>query len=311
LISRLLGFYLIFFGALGLGLALSRWKAWSPKIMRFSILLVEGPIFAYSFWNLDWDNLRQFAPIPALSVLAIVITSVLAPLWARRLLPGEPRAQGSFVLAAAYSNIGNTGGLFLCYLLYGLPGLALGSLFLLPYPLMIFTLGFGMAHGYARAKRLRWRDYLLNAGQNPLSVVSLSFMALGFLLNRLGVPCPAGLAPVADVFIRLNLGISCVAIGMTLSLGGLFRPWKPVAAVGVIKFLLTPLVSLLAALAWYGSFAPLPVKIILIQAAMPPAMYAVITANLFGLDRDLANSLWLSNTLLLVPVAAGLFLLLG
>lgn len=306
--TSLLWFYGIFGGALALGLSLRRWQAAAPGLMRLNILALDTPLFFYSYWSLDLARARLYAPIPVIAAILVAATLWLSPLWARRLLP-DRRSQGSFVLAAAFSNIGTTGGAFLCYLFFGLEGLAQGYLFLLPYPILVFTLGFSAARHYAGAGRLRPHEYLTHLASNLISLVPLLAIAAGLALNFAGVRPPSGLGPWVDAFIKLGLGSMCLAIGMTLNPRELLPPARVLAAGAAIKFALSPALGLVLALAAYGSLAPLPSRIILIQSAMPPAIYAVITATLFDLDRRLVNALWLSLSLALLPLAALLALI--
>lgn len=303
-------FYLLLYGALGAGLLLRSQRRAAPSLMRLTIILIDAPLFFYSFWILDLAQVRRFAPIPILATILVLLPLWLAPLWARRLLPTKA-SQGSFILAAAFSNIGTTGGAFICYLLFGLQGLALAYLFLLPYPIIIFTLGFGMAKQYACDCRLRPKDYFLNIVTNLFSLIPLLAIALGLTVNALGFKPLPGLASLADIFIKLGLGIMCLAIGMTMHPRYIFTPVKPILAMGTIKFFILPLAATALILVTYGSFHPLSAKVIFIQAAMPPAIYAVITANLYGLDRNLVNALWVSSTLFLIPVAALLLFFMG
>ncbi|MBN1595205.1 AEC family transporter, partial [candidate division FCPU426 bacterium] len=298
----------LFFGALGLGLALHPWRRAASFIMRCIVLLFDTPLFFYAFWTVDLNKVLFYAPVPLLAVLLVLLTLWLSPGIARRVL-ANPSAQGVFILSAAFSNVGTTGGSYICYLLFGLPGLALGYLFLLPYPILIFTLGFSTAKHYASSSRLSWRGHLANITGNIFSLLPLSAIALGLVLNSSGFIPPRGLALAADIWIKAGLGLMCLAIGMTLTLQNLFRPWRALLWLGVIKFLFLPAAALVFLLLVYGSLTPLPAKVILIQAAMPPAMYAVITANLFGLDRELVNSLWFSTTVMLIPLAGIFFLL--
>ena len=304
-------FFLLFYGALAAGLPLRRFGAHAPRVMRANILVVETPVFVYALWALDLAQLERYAPVPLGSVGLILLLGALARAWARRLWPGAPRARGSFVIASAFSNIGNTGGMFLCYLLFGTTGLSLASLFLVPYPLLIFTLGFAAARTYADGKRPRPVEALRHLATNRIAVMPLGAMILGLILNLLGLPLPEGLAGVVDVLIKINIAVACLAIGATLRPGHLFTPWRPVAALSALKFVVAPAAALAVALLAYGGLGPLPARVLLIQSAMPAAVYSVITATLFGLDRDLANTLWLSTTLLLAPLALLLFALFG
>jgi len=310
LTMALLWFYLLFYGVLVLGLLLRKWQSLAPTIMRYTILLVDAPLFMYSFWILDLAKLRHYAPVPVIATLLVVLPLWLTPFWARRLL-SKKTAQGSFILSAAFSNVGTTGGAFICYLLFGLPGLSLAYLFLLPYPILIFTLGFSTAKHHACDCQLKLKDYFLNLTTNLISIIPLAAIALGVLLNASALQPPAVSASWADIWIKLGLGMMCLAIGMTLRLQHIFSRWKLITALGLIKFLGIPTLALLLVSLTYGSWTLFPAKVILIQSAMPPAIYAVITANLFGLDRDLVNALWFSTTLLLIPIAGILFLFIG
>lgn len=304
--NHLFQFYLLFYGALGLGFWLRSRRAWAPGLMRAAILLLDTPLFFYSYWILDLSRLRHYAPVPVISALLVLAMAVISVLWSRKLL-AERTSQGSFVLAAAFSNIGTTGGAFICYLLYGTPGLALGYLYLLPYPLLVFTLGFSLAKHYAGPGRLSVLAYARNLVTNVTSLVPLLAMGAGFYFNLHHVPVPAVAPALADGFIKLDLVIMFAAIGMTLDLTSLFSPARAVLALNAIKYLLSPLVALGLVLGAYGFGISLPAKVILIQSAMPPAIYAVITVNLFNLDRRLVNALWVSSTLVLIPLAALLF----
>ncbi len=307
--TPLLLFYLIFYGGLALGMPLRRWQAWSPRLMRLAILFLEVPIFFYSFWILDLPKIGHYAPIPIISTLLMLSLIGVSRAWSKKLLPNQPRAQGSFILASAFSNIGTTGGAFICYLLFGAQGLSLSYLFLLPYPLVIFTLGFSLAKHYASPVRLTWTDYVHNIVSNLTSLIPLLAMTLGLILNVLHVPQWTHAPWVADVLIKTDLIIMFVAIGMTLDIHSLFKPWAALAAIQVLKYLFSPVLALGLVLLAYGNVHGLPAKIILIEAAMPAAIYAVITANLFELDQRLANALWVTTTLVLIPLAAVLFIL--
>lgn len=309
--SRLLLFLLLFYGALAAGWVYRGGRAWSPRLMRWTILFLEPWLFFYSLWALDPAQLRLFAPVPLAAVALILISLAATPHLARRWLADRP-AQGSFILAASFSNIGGTGGAFLCYLLFGLPGLSLAYLFLVPYPFLIFSLGFGLARRYGtRSPGPSGANDLLAPLRDPISALPLLAMGLGVLCRSLGTLPPPAAAPVADLLIKADLAVMCFAIGMTVTWPDWRLAWRPSLANAAIKYLASPALGLVLAWLAYGSLTSLPAKVLIVESAMPSAIYAVVTANLFGLDRDLANVLWISSTLLLAPVALVLFLLLG
>ncbi len=287
-------------------MGLRRFRRYAAPMMRLTVLGIDAPLFFISFWLLDLDRVFRFLPIPIIATALVLLPLWFSPRIAEKLI-AEKKGQGSFILSAAFSNIGTTGGAFICYLLFGLEGLALGYLFLLPYPVLIFTLGFSVAKHHTCDCRLSWRDYLGNILGNLIAIVPLLAIALGLVLNTLGLRPPTDIDGIIDLFVKAGLGIMCLAIGMTLNLKRIFTPAKAIWSLAGIKFIALPAIAIMAALLAYGSLTTLPAKIIVIQSAMPPAIYAVITANIFNLDRDLVNALWFSTTLMLIPVAAGLF----
>jgi malate permease and related proteins len=301
-------FYLLFYGSLALGMLARRWKNSASLIMRLTLLFIDAPLLLFSFWILDIKRFMEYIPIPIMGVILVVLPLWFSPFVARRIL-SDRKSQGSFILTSSFSNIGTTGGSFICYLLFGLQGLSMGYLFLLPYPFLIFTAGFSVARKYAFDTPLRLKDYFLNIAANLFSVVPLLSIAAGFLLNMLNVQPPGKLEIMADIWIKLGLGLMCLAIGMTLQLKHILASIKQVLFLGLIKFITVPAVAFIAVLIIYGAALPLAAKIIIIQSFMPPAIYAVIISNLYDLDRDLANSLWFSATLLLIPIAGMLLLL--
>jgi predicted permease len=307
-VPALAWFYSLFYGALILGFSLRRFAGAAPRIMQATIILIETWIFIYSYWILNLQEAIRLLPIPLASLLLVVIPLVWGP-FVCRALNLDAKASGSFILATAFSNIGNTGGMFLCYIFFGWHGLALAALYLLPYPFLIFTLGFSVAKHYASAGQLRWQEYITNIFSNPFSIIPLVAMLVGFALNFSGLKPPVSAAPVVDVLIKLDLALMCLAIGMTIQARHFFSPLKPVIAASLIKFLALPILAWILTVLFFGLTPNLQAKVILIQSAMPAAIYAVITANLYALDRNLVNALWLSTTLLLIPAAAVMFLI--
>ncbi|MGD9199794.1 MAG: hypothetical protein PVH97_15985, partial [Desulfobacterales bacterium] len=75
-------------------------------------------------------------------------------------------------------------------------------------------------------------------------------------------------------------------------------------SVSVLKFILVPILA--TSLAYMFGFGQidngLPLKVVMILAAMPVAFNALIPPSIYDLDLDLANSCWLFTTALLVIV---------
>jgi predicted permease len=119
-------------------------------------------------------------------------------------------------------------------------------------------------------------------------------------LSLLRVPRPAALEGLNQLLIPADTALYLIAIGSQLTLSAP-RPWLASCwAMSGIKFLYTPLIAwgLVQLLRIDG----LPRQIILLESATPVAVSPLVLPLLFGLDRDLANALWLFTTLACLPV---------
>jgi hypothetical protein len=85
------------------------------------------------------------------------------------------------------------------------------------------------------------------------------------------------------------------------------------ASVAVIKFILVPILA--TSLTYLFGFSQidngLPLKVVMILAAMPVAFNALIPPSIYDLDLDLANSCWFFTTALLVIVLPLLLILIN
>ena len=92
------------------------------------------------------------------------------------------------------------------------------------------------------------------------------------------------------------------SVGMTLQARQLAASWRRALGSAAVKLVLSPVLMLGATLAL--GLAGEPLQVCLLLAAMPTALYSVLMAHLFGLNRDLANTTFvLTHALCLAAVA--------
>jgi len=115
-------------------------------------------------------------------------------------------------------------------------------------------------------------------------------VTLGLVLNVRGVAPPEAIRRwrVIDGLMVLGIFLQFGGVGLTVEARRLPAFWKPALGTAALKFLLSPALMLGAALLLGLSGVPLYVCVLL--AAMPTALYSVLMANLFGLNKDLANA---------------------
>ena len=81
--------------------------------------------------------------------------------------------------------------------------------------------------------------------------------------------------------------------------------WKKALGSAAIKFLVNPLMMLVVTLAMgmAGATDLRPMYVCVLLSAMPTALYSVLMANLFGLNRDLANTTFILTHAICFAVA--------
>ena len=230
-----------------------------------------------------------------------------------------PADAAVFGLQAGMGNIGYTFGGAICFMVWGLQGLAVEQIFTMMWPFFAFLFCFPIARHYgevaaaaaggaARPAISPWRLVLRTLRQSLLDLRSLPLYAAtaGVVLNLAnetramppvaprGLRCPACAAGVRQrwhiipILMIVGILMQFGSIGMTIKAGRIPVFWKTALGSAALKFLLSPLVMLGAALAL--GLEGMQLEVCVLLAAMPTAVYSILMANLFGLNRDLANT---------------------
>ena len=287
----------LFLGSLGLGWWLHRRgllnEARASRLVRFVVMGPSPLVLCLSFWRMD---LRHFEPwlLPLLGTLISGSTLLPAMLYARRANLTQPQI-GSFLTCALFSNLGYLGA-FTAFALFGEVAYGLCILYLVFFTPCFYTLGFWIAARYGQAKSA---SGLATAFNSELRLYPFVGMLVGGLLSLASVSRPIVLERVNHVLIPVDTALYLIAIGSQLTFESP-RPWlRACLAMSGIKFLYAPLIAwvLLTLFRIQG----LPRLIVLLQASTPVAVSPLVLPLLFGLDRKLANALWLSTTLIAIP----------
>ena len=287
----------LFLGSLAVGWWLhSRGVLTEARASRLVRFIVMGPsplVLCLSFWRMDLTHWEPWL-LPFLGAVISCATLLPSVVYARRAALTNPQT-GSFLTCALFSNLGYLGA-FTAFALFGEVAYGLCMLYLVFFTPAFYTLGFwiGTRYGHPAGS-----SEMASAYNSELRLYPFLGMLIGALLSLLKVPRPLPLEWVNHVLIPADTAIYLVAIGSQLTFASP-RPWlRPCLAMSGIKFLYTPLVAwgLLSLFQVQG----LPRLIVLLQASTPVAVSPMVLPLLFGLDRQLANALWLFTTLLAIP----------
>lgn len=268
-------------------------EARASRLVRFIVMGPSPLVLCLSFWRMDLTHWEPWL-LPFLGAVISCATLLPAFVYARRAEFTNPQT-GSFLTCALFSNLGYLGA-FTAFALFGEVAYGLCMLYLVFFTPAFYTLGFWISARYGHPAG---SSEMASAYNSELRLYPFLGMLLGALLSLLKVPRPLPLEWLNHVLIPADTAIYLVAIGSQLTFASP-RPWlRPCLAMSGIKFLYTPLVAwvLLSLFQVQG----LPRLIVLLEASTPVAVSPMVLPLLFGLDRQLANALWLFTTLLAIP----------
>jgi malonate transporter len=278
-------------------------SARSTPITRSTMAYLQPIPLALMIWGLDPPG-WQTSLLPFLAAALMLITWPVAWLVARLLRLDAP-ATGSFIVSAMFSNIGLTYGAFVCYILLGELGAALGLIYCLAFSPMLYSVGFFIGRHYGTEGGRGIGAVIRDTLREPQTRNPLLGLIVGAVLNLAHAPRPELMGTLLDLVIPGTTAVYLFAIGLSLSLTSVIRETRPCLALAVVKFAISPAIAL--GLAWLVGLGPglaRPVlQVFFIQSTTPVAIMALIVPQLFDLDLDLANAGWLTTNLAAIALA--------
>ncbi len=269
----------------------------AKKIMTAVLVSFNWLIALLVIWRMQLS--RQLVWLPIVG-LCLMLTSTALSIGLFSFLKLNRRSRLTLILAGGLSNIGYTGGAFVCYALFGAVGLALANIYFLLYLPTLYLIFLPLL----KVRELRMKDS--NAGFRLSQVLDPRCLAIpaiitAIILNLTNVKTPDFVLKfhIIDIFVYTASSLSFFAIGLRVKLSRLknyINLYFPLAAV---KFILTPAVALLIIwlLALTGrNLDGLVEKVIIVLSATPSAVLMVTMSNVFDLDGPLASALWVVTT---------------
>jgi predicted permease len=284
----------------------------AKKIMTIVLVSFNWLIALLVIWPMQLSQQLIWLPIVGV-VLMLTSTALSAALF--YFLEHNRRSRLTLILAGGLSNTGYTGGAFVCYVLFGMAGLAMANIYLLLclptfYLIYLPLLKVREFRKEDRNTKLKL-DFLLD-----FRMLATPAIIAAIILNLTNIKPPAFIAKlhIVDILVYIASSLSFFAIGLRVKLSRLknyINLYFPIAAV---KFILTPAIALLiiALLALTGqNLNGLVQKVIIILSATPSAVLMVTMSNVFDLDGPLASALWVVTmaifAAIVVPVLFFLF----
>lgn len=261
------------------------------RMIIINICLVYPVLAALTIWSLRLNY--ELIGLPLMGVLLCIIPGAAAYLLVERKFDSE-LDKGSYLLSAMLSNTATLGGLC-TYIMYGEAGFAYTQMAVILQNVVMFMFCFPLAQYYYQKSIGRPFDrqsvISLFINRNQLPVVG---MAIGVALNVSGVVRPYFLEVLVDPLVHLGAWTALVPIGYSIDLYGMRRYYGKILDLLPIKLVLTPLAAYV--LAKFVFEEPVLINTIVILAAMPTAINAVVAVQLNKLNVDLATASFVLTT---------------
>ena len=288
---------------------------WARPIMSAAIIGCDAPIAWLAIWFLALDS--NVWKVPAAGAAVGVATSLVG-LWIARWRRLGPAEAPLFALQGSMGNVGYTLGGALAFMIWDIQGLALEQMFCMMWPFFAFLFCFPIGRHYGemiacsteRLSPLAYGARTLWRSLTDLRSLPLYMATLGLALNLHGAPPPEWVKDwhLIDGLMVLGILMQFGGVGMTVQARKLPVFWKLAMGSATLKFLVSPALMLaataLAGMPWWSD--PRPFYVCMLLSVMPTALYSVLMANLFNLNRDLANTTFVLTHALcfavLVPV---------
>ena len=260
-------------------------------MISLGIILLFPTMTAFSIWGLK--PVFELIWLPAFGILLHILPGGLALVWGRRKYQSS-LDYGSYTISGFLSNHVTLDSLS-AYILYGEKGYAYTQMALLFNSLLMFGFAYPLAQHYrnqfdhGKGLKLDVRQIVFNRNQMPLVG-----MIAGVLLNWLAVPRPAGFLPVFDLMVHFSAWTFLVPVGYSMDFGEVRQYWRDALDITIIKCAITP--ALTAVLAGLLIQDPVAFRTLILLAAQPTAVNAVIAMKLFGLNLHLSVGAFVLST---------------
>jgi predicted permease len=279
------------------------------RVNRLTLTYIQPFVIGIALWSMQRPDWRTLA-LPLFGVAMIV---VMWPLSAgiARLLPLDRPARGTYIASSIFSNVGFTYGTFIAFVALGAQGAALGALYCVSFMPAFFTLGFYIGRLHSPGKQRSILAALIDLVREGHTRNPILGIAFGLALNLLGVAPPGEAGFIIDITMPTTTAAFLFAIGLGLRLSAVKTYWRECLVMHATKFLVAPIVGLAIAAAF--GYWQMPehnlLKVAFIESAAPTAIMAVLLADVFDLNRELAGALWLTTNISAVFLAPVLLLI--
>lgn len=267
-------------------------EEWGRPLSRFIIWFFNTSVCLLAAWVLP--KRIEMVKLPVVAVLFGAAVTAAAILMSRVHRKHGREERGAYIIASCISNYGFTLGGFVCLIFLGEQALSMQTVYIFPLVVFIYLvwLPIGRYYGAAGEKTSAFKSFLM--AFRDITTLPLAGTLAGLALNFAGVGRPELLGDVNMVLAYAGTTASTFTVGVTLQLGSVGAFKSENSSMAAIKFIIGPVVGYTLAKALGAT--QLQTQVAVILSSVPVGLFASFAASIFGLNRNLANSLFVVNT---------------
>ncbi len=262
-----------------------------------------------SLWILKMENFTRIISLAVVGAISIVAGGVFAVIISK-VKHYDSIKTGSMFCCGFFANTASIGGM-ICFYFLGEEGYALVPIFTFFMRFLYYGVGYPIANMYSEnfIKDRRVSHRIIEIIKDPFFYTGIGSVVIGLFFNLSNLDRPAIYTSVNEILIPFTTFMLLFSIGLNLKLSRISKYLQECLYISLIRFLVLPLAILTIALLlnYQAIDHGLPLKVSLIQAAMPVAFNSVVAANVYNLDVDLVNSCWIFTTIGVVFILPLLF----
>ena len=274
------------FAVVAIGFGLSKTVSIEPRALATLAYWVLGPAFIFNVLATAELDADVVVKVVASSALVMVVAGLVAAL-AMRLIGSSFSQLAATVLTSIYGNAGNF-GLAVSAFAFGVEALPIASIVMVT----VNTLGILTGVGLARVRHGSLLRAALTALSSPLAlavvpalVVNVTDAGLPIWLDRPISLLASALIPVMLLTLGVQLAgmpraLPAPRLGIPIAVKLVFAPAAAVVAIGLL------------------GLGGLPGDVVVLQAAMPAAVFTSLIAIEHDLEADYVTSVVLMGTLI-------------
>lgn len=269
----------------------------AKKIMTFVLICFNAPIALMVIWKMNLTKQLIWLPITG---TALLLTTIVVSAAVFNFFDLSRRRRMTLILAASLSNLGYTGGAFVCYALFGFEGLARANLYIVLWIPTVYLIFFPMLkiqeirtgpdrHSFSLK---RFLDLRMLPVFGVITAVTLN-------LSEVSFPRVISDLHIIDIFVYTGSSLAFFSIGLRVKISRLRKYLGFCIYISTVKFIVSPVVAILLVgliqLCGY-SLTGLVKSVIMIESVTSCAVLMVTMSNVFDLDGPLASALWVVTT---------------